>query len=149
MKKTPYSPPTVKTLTPDQARQFIADRKNCTEEEAAEFVESLQRSREVLVSLHTRENDFQVAQAQTAEETAQKRNSRRSPARTTRPESPATENRRFCSASRFSHRNWSRIPPRNCRLNKAIDNVVMSERCLRHRAKCIFGAPVFLFIRDV
>lgn len=45
MKKKPYSPPTVKTLTPDQARKFIADRKNCTEEEAAEFLESLQQQK--------------------------------------------------------------------------------------------------------
>lgn len=45
MKKKLYSPPTVKTLTPDQARKFIADRKNCTEEEAAEFLESLQRQK--------------------------------------------------------------------------------------------------------
>ena len=38
MKKKPYSPLTVKTLTPEQARKVIADRKNCTEEEAAEFL---------------------------------------------------------------------------------------------------------------
>ena len=43
MKKKPYSPPTVSTLTPEQARKLIADRNNCTEEEAAEFLESLQR----------------------------------------------------------------------------------------------------------
>jgi uncharacterized Zn finger protein len=46
MKKKPYSPPTVKTLTPEQARNFIADRKNYTEQEAAEFLESVQRQYE-------------------------------------------------------------------------------------------------------
>ena len=45
MKKKPYSPPTVNTLTPDQARKFIEDRKNCTQEEAAEFLESLRRAK--------------------------------------------------------------------------------------------------------
>ena len=46
MKKKPYSPPTVKTLTPEQARKLIADRKNCSEEEAAEFLKSLQRQQQ-------------------------------------------------------------------------------------------------------
>ena len=45
MKRKPYSPPTVKTLTPEQAKKIIADGKNCTEEEAVEFLESLQRER--------------------------------------------------------------------------------------------------------
>ena len=43
MKKKPYSPPTVRTLTLEQARKLIADRKNCTEGEASEFLESLRR----------------------------------------------------------------------------------------------------------
>jgi hypothetical protein len=45
MKRKPYSPPAVKELTPDQARKFIADRKNFSEKEAAEFLESLQRQK--------------------------------------------------------------------------------------------------------
>jgi hypothetical protein len=43
MKKKPYSPPAVKILTPEQARKLIATRRNCTEEEAAKFLESLQQ----------------------------------------------------------------------------------------------------------
>jgi len=43
MKKKPYSPPTVKTLTPEQAKKSIATHRKCTEEEAAQFLESLQR----------------------------------------------------------------------------------------------------------
>jgi hypothetical protein len=41
--KTPYSPPAVTKLTPDQAKKLVADRKNCSEEEAAEFLESLRQ----------------------------------------------------------------------------------------------------------
>jgi hypothetical protein len=33
--KKPYSSPTVKTLTPEQAKKLVADRNNCSEEEAA------------------------------------------------------------------------------------------------------------------
>ena len=43
MKKKPYSSPTIRELTPEQARKLIADRKNCSEEEAAESMESLKR----------------------------------------------------------------------------------------------------------
>ena len=43
-KKKPYSSPTVKLLTPEQARKVIADRKHCSEE-AAEFLESVQRQK--------------------------------------------------------------------------------------------------------
>jgi hypothetical protein len=41
MKKKPYSPPALRNLTPEQAKKIIADRKNCSEEEAGEFLESL------------------------------------------------------------------------------------------------------------
>ncbi|MGB8061604.1 MAG: hypothetical protein WCF26_06905 [Candidatus Sulfotelmatobacter sp.] len=41
MKKKLYSPPALRNLTPEQAKKIIADRKNCSEEEAAEFLESL------------------------------------------------------------------------------------------------------------
>jgi len=43
MKKKPYSSPTIRELTPEQARKLIADRKNCSEEKAAESMESLKR----------------------------------------------------------------------------------------------------------
>lgn len=45
MKKKPYSPPALRNLTPEQAKKLVADRKNCSEEEAAEFLESLQRQK--------------------------------------------------------------------------------------------------------
>jgi hypothetical protein len=34
-KKKPYSRPTVTKLIPEQAKKLVADRKNCSEEEAA------------------------------------------------------------------------------------------------------------------
>jgi hypothetical protein len=45
MKKEPYSysPPTLRQLTPEQAKKLVADCKHCSEEEAAEFLESLRR----------------------------------------------------------------------------------------------------------
>ena len=43
MKKKPYSSPTIKELTPEQAKKIVADRKNCSEEEAVEFLEALKR----------------------------------------------------------------------------------------------------------
>ena len=43
MKKKPYSPPTIRKLTLGQAKKLIADHRNCSEEEASEFLESLQR----------------------------------------------------------------------------------------------------------
>jgi hypothetical protein len=42
-KKKPYSPPTVAKLTPEQAKQFVAHRTNCSDQEAADFLESLRR----------------------------------------------------------------------------------------------------------
>jgi hypothetical protein len=36
--KKPYSPPILTKLTPEQARKLVADRKYCSEEEAAEFL---------------------------------------------------------------------------------------------------------------
>jgi hypothetical protein len=42
-KKKPYSPPTVTKLTPEQARQFVAERANCSDQEAEDFLESLCR----------------------------------------------------------------------------------------------------------
>lgn len=46
MKRKQYSPPTVKTLTPEQAKKIIADGKNCSEEEASKLLESLQRQKQ-------------------------------------------------------------------------------------------------------
>jgi len=45
-KKKPYSPPAVTKLTPEQAKQLVADRKNCSEEEAAEFLQSLRKQQQ-------------------------------------------------------------------------------------------------------
>ena len=43
-KKKTYSPPTLTKLTPEQARKLVADRKHCSEEEAAiAFLKSLSR----------------------------------------------------------------------------------------------------------
>ena len=42
-KKKPYSPPSLTKLTPEQARKLVADRRNCSEEEAADFLKSLQQ----------------------------------------------------------------------------------------------------------
>jgi hypothetical protein len=39
----PYSPPALKELTYEQAKQFVADRKHCSLEQAAEFLNSLRR----------------------------------------------------------------------------------------------------------
>jgi hypothetical protein len=44
-KKKPYSPPTLTKLTPEQAKKLVADRKNCSEEEAADFLNSLLRQK--------------------------------------------------------------------------------------------------------
>lgn len=43
MSKKRYSTPALRNLTPEQAKKIIADGKNCSEEEAAAFLESLQR----------------------------------------------------------------------------------------------------------
>jgi hypothetical protein len=42
-KKKPYSAPTLTKLTPEQAKAFVADRNNCSGEEAADFLNSLQQ----------------------------------------------------------------------------------------------------------
>ena len=44
-KEKPYSPPTFTKLTPKQARKLVADRRNCSEEEAAEFLDSFRAPR--------------------------------------------------------------------------------------------------------
>ncbi len=45
-KKKPYSPPTITKMTPEQARQYVVDRTNCSEQEAADFLESLRREQQ-------------------------------------------------------------------------------------------------------
>ena len=45
MSKRRYSPPALRNLTPEQAKKIIADGKQCSEEESAEFLESLQRQK--------------------------------------------------------------------------------------------------------
>lgn len=42
-KKKPYSSPTLTRLTPEQAKKLVADRKHCSEDEAADFLKSLRR----------------------------------------------------------------------------------------------------------
>jgi len=41
--KKPYSPPTLKELTPEQAKKLVANRKNCSEEDATDLLNSLKR----------------------------------------------------------------------------------------------------------
>lgn len=45
MSKQRYSPPALRDLTFEQAKKIIADSKNCSEEKATEFLESLQRQK--------------------------------------------------------------------------------------------------------
>jgi hypothetical protein len=45
-KKKPYSPPAVTKLTLEQAKQFVADRTNCSDQEAADILESLRREQQ-------------------------------------------------------------------------------------------------------
>lgn len=42
MKKL-YNPPILTELTEEQAKKLVADRKNCTEEEAAELLKRLRK----------------------------------------------------------------------------------------------------------
>jgi hypothetical protein len=44
-KKT-YSSPTVKTLTPEQAKKLVADPNNCSEEEAADSLNTLRKQQQ-------------------------------------------------------------------------------------------------------
>jgi hypothetical protein len=44
-KKKPYFPPSVTKLTPNQAKQFVVDRTNSSEEGAEDFVESLRQQK--------------------------------------------------------------------------------------------------------
>ena len=45
-KKKPYSSPTATKLTPEQAGHLVADRANCSDQEAAHFLESLRREQQ-------------------------------------------------------------------------------------------------------
>ena len=47
-KKQPYSPPSARKLTLEQAKQFVACHTNCSDQEAAELVESLRREQQSL-----------------------------------------------------------------------------------------------------
>jgi hypothetical protein len=42
-KRKPYSPPALTKLTPEQAKKLVADRDNCSEEEAADFLKLLRK----------------------------------------------------------------------------------------------------------
>jgi hypothetical protein len=41
--KEPFSRPTLTKLTPEQAKRLVVECNNCSEEEAAEFLESLRK----------------------------------------------------------------------------------------------------------
>lgn len=45
-KKRPYSPPTVTKLTLEQAKQFVPDHANGTDQEATDPLESLRRDQQ-------------------------------------------------------------------------------------------------------
>ena len=45
-KKKPYSPPTVKKLTLEQAKQFVAGHANCSDQEATDLLEPLRREQQ-------------------------------------------------------------------------------------------------------
>jgi hypothetical protein len=42
-KKKPYPRPAATKVTPEQARQFVANRLNCSDQEAVNLLESLRR----------------------------------------------------------------------------------------------------------
>jgi hypothetical protein len=44
--KKPYSFPTVKKIPPEQAKKLVADRNNCSEEEAADFLNTLRKQQQ-------------------------------------------------------------------------------------------------------
>jgi hypothetical protein len=44
--KKPYSSPTVKKITPEQAKKLVADRNNCSEEEAADFLNTIRKQQQ-------------------------------------------------------------------------------------------------------
>jgi len=44
--KKPYSFATVKKLTPEQVKKLVADRNNCSEEEAADFLNILRKQQQ-------------------------------------------------------------------------------------------------------
>jgi hypothetical protein len=45
-KKKPYSPPTATKVTLEQAKQFVADHSNCSDQEAMDLLESLRREQQ-------------------------------------------------------------------------------------------------------
>jgi len=45
-KKKPYAPPSVTKLSPELARQFVACRANCSDQEATDLLESLRREQQ-------------------------------------------------------------------------------------------------------
>ena len=42
-KKKPYFPPSLRELTPEQAKKIVMERKHCSEEEASELLNSLKQ----------------------------------------------------------------------------------------------------------
>ena len=45
-KKKPYSSPTLTKLSTDQAKQFVASNTNCSDQEAADLLESLRQEQQ-------------------------------------------------------------------------------------------------------
>ena len=45
-KKKPYSPRTATKVTLEQAKQFVADHSNCSDQEAMDLLESLRREQQ-------------------------------------------------------------------------------------------------------
>jgi hypothetical protein len=45
-KKKPYSAPRVTKLTPERAKQFVADHTNCSDQEATDWLESLRKEQQ-------------------------------------------------------------------------------------------------------
>lgn len=45
-KKKLYSRPIATKLTPEEARQIVAERTNCSDQEAADFLESLRKQQQ-------------------------------------------------------------------------------------------------------
>jgi hypothetical protein len=44
--KRPYLPPAVTKLTPEQAKQFVAEHIHCSDQEAANFLDSLRQEQQ-------------------------------------------------------------------------------------------------------
>jgi hypothetical protein len=64
-KKKFYFPPTLTELTPEQGKKFVAERENCSEEEAAEFLSPSDSSRRTMSRIHNRNAQHNAESAAT------------------------------------------------------------------------------------